>query len=1666
MKQLYTLTFAVLISLSLFAQNRGNDWIDYSQKYLKIKVAVDGIYRIDSTTLSNAVASAGSNLSLIDPRNFQLFHNGIEEYLWIEGESDGVFNTGDYIEFAGFRNTGEMDAELYNDPDSLLNPYYSLFTDTSVYFLTWNNSTNNRRITPAQDTSFSNYSLSTSHFFNAEKFFGSHLYMPGYQDPSGITDPQFLAGEGFYFYAGGYGSPQNFGLNSQYADPSGPAAQLRFRIGTHSNDYNTANDNDIRIQFGSTVFDTIYDGFGIFTHYDSIASSALNSSMQIFNIQNVNLNSSVSSGSYAIAFITMEYPHLFNMEGRSNFQGKLQDHPTENKSRIQLNNISGSGTVRWYDFHNHTRTDGVYNGTHWEFLIPNGNGTKKPFMVFSESSTINVTSLTPVGNAGMFTDFTQFSGDSSFVIISHAKTRSVGNDYSNYRTSAAGGAHNVVHADINELYDQFSWGILFNPLAIKHFCGYLIDTFPSAPSNLFLLGKSIEGSYSRYAYSAQNLIPTFGYPASDNLLTQGLISTGWETAIATGRLAARDSAQAQWYLDKVIEYENNVPAEWMKNVLHFGGGTSIGEQSLFRNYLDGYKTIVEDTSFGGNVTSYFKTSSAPIQINQSDTLREQIENGVSIMTFFGHASGTGFDQSIDDPQNYNNFDRYPLLIANSCYAGDIHTIGVSSSEAFTLLDRKGTIGYIASVGLGVAPFLNLYTTALYSGIGNSNYGKSVGYNMRYAVMQSQAQAGNLPAMKATALEMTLQGDPSIVINSFPKPDYSIVTSDITFDEESQPDSISVFVAINNIGKAINDTMVVQLQRYLPNGDTTINYLFVAAPKYRDTVTFVIPTLIQSAVGLNKFRVTLDYFNQIDEIDNFINNKSIPEAELLIRGSAIIPVYPYNFAVIPTDTVTLKASTVNPMEPFRAWRFEIDTTDLFNSPFKIAVQTFDSGGVVRWKPNLVFTDSTVYFWRVSPDSITAGDDFLWRMHSFQYISGQTGWGQDHIYQFTDDKYQFVNLNRTARSFEFVNDVKTISVKNGVYDNVNVVWNEVWWKLNGATQHIYSCTPAFGLSGVSVAVLDPVSGTPWRHGDDSLYVYPNGVLNCVAGVPIQYLYAFDFSDMDATNRNFIRSFIDSIPNGHYVLVYSQNHHNNLSYDPALQSALGNIYTGNVSAATVPDTLPWIIFGRKGMSGGTEVIGTTATQYITFNDTMQTNWNTGYIESPLIGPAQSWGSVHWKQHEVETPDYDSVYLEVVGIRADGTSQVLLTLDETTPDYLNLNSVVNASVYPYMKLITHMKDDTSRTPPQLERWHVLFTPWPDAAINPQLAYNFYNDTLQEGDTARFIVGVENLTPWAFTDSMLVKYWIIDENNVRHDFPPVLRAPSFNGYEWYPQNINFSTEGYPGHNELWVEINPVGDTNTQPEYVHFNNIIVKPFDVSTDRVNPLLDVTFDGIHILDGDIVSGKPTILITLKDENQFLALNDTADFKVFLRYPGQTVAQLIPWGNGMEFTPAVLPDNSCKILFTPALIQDGVYELIVQAKDRSNNESGMIDYRINFEVVNKSTITNVLNYPNPFSTSTRFVFTLTGNEVPDLFTIQIMTITGKVVREIDKDELGYIHIGRNITDYAWDGMDEFGDPLANGVYLYRVITRINGDEIKHRESGADPYIINGWGKMYLMR
>ena len=242
---------------------------------------------------------------------------------------------------------------------------------------------------------------------------------------------------------------------------------------------------------------------------------------------------------------------------------------------------------------------------------------------------------------------------------------------------------------------------------------------------------------------------------------------------------------------------------------------------------------------------------------------------------------------------------------------------------------------------------------------------------------------------------------------------------------------------------------------------------------------------------------------------------------------------------------------------------------------------------------------------------------------------------------------------------------------------------------------------------------------------------------------------------------------------------------------------------------------------------------------------------------------------------------------------------------------------------------------------------------------------------------------------------------------------------------------------------------------------------VLKDETNPLLDVSFDGRYIYDGEIISATPSVLIKIIDANPLLLKTDTTGINMFITWPceGCTQERIALSGSEVEFTVAS-DDKPFEISYKPSQLDNGVYTLTIQVEDASGNLAGAEPYIVHFEVVNEATVTNFYPYPNPFSTSVRFVFTLTGSVIPDGIMIRIMTVSGRVVRTITQDEMGSIHIGNNQTDYAWDGRDEFGDQLANGVYLYKVTLEINGERVDLRSSAGDKGFKNGYGKMYLLR
>ncbi len=1661
------LFFSVLSCTGLFAQY-GNEWINFSQQYYKLKVYEDGVYKITHQTL----VDAGVPVSSIQGSNYVLYNMGQQGPIYVTTNS--AFSSGDFIEFFGKMNDGTFDRALYGQAGWQPNPFLSLFTDTAAYYLTWNTSTNNERITAAANST----SAQTPESYCIYRFYMDwsnglihESGQPHTIGTSSLYSSAFEKGEGFI--SNGYHGTKPYSTNIPtpfYFNGSGKNTEVVVSEVGYNN-----NPHHLIVNFGGVnLIDTSFSAYNHFKFRRGANINLGNTTLFEFMPQ------LTKTDKQALYYLEIKYPRVFNAADENNtFQPTFEFELANSGSKyLEISGFNDNGTTPiLYDLTNKIRMEGILGGSLLKYLLPGPTTTAADRHIFitNQHGSIleEISTLTKVD----FIDYTQLNEQGHYIILTHHSLLDGGwvEDYRQYRSTADQDAIIVL---IDQLYDQFGYGIAKHPLSVKNFAFFALDNWDKKPSNLFIIGKGTpyvlygDGHLNtfhdtrdgRFFYNSC-LVPTYGAPPSDVQLTAPYDS--YVPQIPTGRLAATTTDHIRLYLKKVEEYEDVQanPSDsisemiWQKHAMHFGGGANESQQKLFRNYLTSYEHLWMDTLHGGKVFSLYKTSGDPIQPVESEKVLTRINDGLSLMTFFGHSTSNSFDFNLDHPSNYNNQGKYPLIISNGCYSGLIHdpfVFGVS--EKFVLIEDRGAIGFLSATALGLTSALNKYTWQTYYNMCQVNYGETLGTNMQKTIEHFKNHNANA-FDRITSEQMTLHGDPALKVNNFAKPDYAIERSKIYFDPlpiTVKLDSFDLNVIVTNIGRAIADSFEIEVTRTLPSGQSTVLNRTVKATHYIDTFTFTFPIDPVADFGLNNFSIRVDALSEIDETSEF-NNDILNGIFMNILSDDILPIYPYEFSIVSSDEdLALKASTANVFGSLNDYLFEMDTSELFLNPLA-SVKIPQSGGVVEWQPGLTLQNNTVYYWRVKYDN----PEFEWHTSSFIHIDGSSpGWNQSHFYQFQKDNYSNVQLD-SNRVFNFLDDLKVVECTNGIlgYGLENDNYDLKGYYLNSNQMYWESC---LRKKGFVFAVFDPITGLPWISETPGQY----GNNNCW-GIEKP---AFEFKTSNDGAREATRDFISLIPDGHYVLAYNLKQPDLPNWDTATLAAFQSLGCTMVDTFNLPETHPYLYFGKKNdpsYLGGFEKVGDSAEHVVTLKANFTTQWYQGSINSTLIGPAAEWGSVHWswQEHpELASAALDTVSLEVIAYGTSDTQAVYkisANALDTTLDF------IDASLFPFIQLQFNTNNDSLRKSAQLNYWRVLYDPVPEAALNPNATFAFYDDTITAGEDLTFKVAVQNVSHYDM-DSLLIRYQVTNhENNIISI--PYPRQDSLRKLDSMHTQISINTNGYSGLNALFIEVNPNKD---QPEQFHFNNVGMLLFYVNVDEINPLLDVTFDGRHILDGDIVSAKPEIQIKLKDENEFLALDTNSLLSVFLKYPDGNLRAYEYDNQTLRFIPATINkksgkvDNTAEIEFNPILTEDGTYELLVQGRDKTGNPAGAIDYKISFEVINKPTITHVMNYPNPFTTATHFVFTLTGSELPNYFKIQIMTISGKIVKEIPLSELGEIYIGRNVTEYAWNGTDQYGDRLANGVYLYRVVTHINKNTLEHRATEADQYFTKGFGKMYLIR
>lgn len=888
--------FLSVQSPQLLAQGYANEWIQPNLAYYKIKVGKDALYRIPYSTLQAAGLPA-------DATGYHLYRDGVEVPIYISGN---VLGDNEYIEFYGKRNDGSFDTRLYEQPDAQPSPYKSLLGDTAAYFLVWQPAPAINLFAHAAND-ISNAPPPMPYFMHQQVTSPANTYSGG--RPLNINSinyntPFFDEGEGWVSLSVIAPNVQNYNVNTPaiYSAPDAPPAEWRVKVIGRSNDPTVGNDHHLQVLLNNAlVADTAFADYAAVTRQFSVATSALSmpqTQLRIAPVGDLSANDAVST-----AYFQVTYPRLFDFGNQRLFEFYL---PHNDAAYLEIANFNGETAPVLYDLSNLKRilpvvVDGVYKIN----LEAGSNTTQTRHLVLCNTS--SPLSLVTVGQLQerQFVDYTQAAQQGNYIIISHPNLAAGDTNYvaayADYRRSTDGGGYRVVSADIETLYDQFAYGIAKHPLAIANFLHYAANNFDTIPTHLLLLGKAIPLSeFGTVASYHQCLVPTYGMPPSDILLdaydrNQPL------PQVAIGRVPASNSSELRAYWQKVKDYEAEFTAFscadtsvlWRRKVL---GLATHNDPSRYADAVQRVRSYADSLAIGAFAADtlgvYGQLGNATVPLPQ---LGQTLENGVGLLFFAGTAEDNYWRMDVEQPSAYNNTRRYPFVVSQSDFIGNIHQTQNTMASDYVLADGRGAIGFIDNVYRAFPDANHQLVAQWIARMRGGDYENSVGTTLKNTIGDLYGN-GN-PAADLTALSYTLAADPALSIVPAQKPELQLNEADITLYTPSgipifgNPANITASMShfearlqVWSIGKNIAGNLAnVRVTRWLSNGTILpITTQQFEIPRVRDTISLIIPNDLPIN-GISTFLFSLDFGNEIAEMCE-TNNSASRAANVVVYNS--------------------------------------------------------------------------------------------------------------------------------------------------------------------------------------------------------------------------------------------------------------------------------------------------------------------------------------------------------------------------------------------------------------------------------------------------------------------------------------------------------------------------------------------------------------------------------------------------------------------------------------------------------------------------------------------------------------------------------------------------------------------------------------------------------------
>ncbi len=203
---------------------------------------------------------------------------------------------------------------------------------------------------------------------------------------------------------------------------------------------------------------------------------------------------------------------------------------------------------------------------------------------------------------------------------------------------------------------------------------------------------------------------------------------------------------------------------------------------------------------------------------------------------------------------------------------------------------------------------------------------------------------------------------------------------------------------------------------------------------------------------------------------------------------------------------------------------------------------------------------------------------------------------------------------------------------------------------------------------------------------------------------------------------------------------------------------------------------------------------------------------------------------------------------------------------------------------------------------------------------------------------------------------------------------------------------------------------------------------ILTDNQGPDVDVFLNDDKFVFGGITDESPKLFSKLFDENGINTSGNGVGHDITAIIDNDTKKIF----NLNDFYETNIDDITRGVVSYPfSKLAKGRHTLQVKAWDVLNN-SGVGYTEFIVEEKANLALSHVLNYPNPFTTNTRFMFEHNKPGAPLDLRIEIFTVSGKVIKTITKN----INTeGYRVDDITWDGLDDYGDKIGKGVYIYRI-------------------------------